>query len=288
MHRRMQAALAAAVLGAGNPGPGLPPAGKLVMIRFIGALAVVLGLGSAGWAGAQEPPAADRAWAAIADDLDRSVITGDVEGITAARDAARRRLEEAPPGEARTRLRYLLAYANWRLLGADPAPEDDERDALADEAESMLRANLAANDDDVEAHALLGAVYGMKIGSSMWRGMTLGRRAARAFDEARAIDERNPRFLLLKGLDVYHRPARFGGGLERAERWFRSAVGFFAAQPPDAPWPSWGRLDARAWLGRTLARLGDPEAAREQYEQVLAFEPDYAWVRDSLLTDLDR
>ncbi len=78
------------------------------MIRFIGALAVALGLGSAGWAGAQEPPAADRAWAAVADDLDWSVIAGDVEGMTFARDAARRRLEEAPPGEARARLRYLL------------------------------------------------------------------------------------------------------------------------------------------------------------------------------------
>ena len=253
------------------------------MTRFIGALAVVFGLGSAGLAGAQGPPAVDREWAAIADDLDRSVITGDVEGMTGARDAARRRLGEAPSSEPRARLRYLLAYANWRLLGADPAPEGDERDALADEAESMLRANLDVRDDDVETHALLGAVYGMKIGSSIWRGMTLGRRASRAFDEARAIDERNPRFLLLKGLDVYHRPARFGGGLERAERWLRSAVGFFTAHPPDAPWPSWGRLDAHAWLGRTLARLGDPETAREQYEQVLAIEPDYAWVRDFLL-----
>jgi len=211
-----------------------------------------------------------------------------MQGMTAARDAARWRLDEAPPGEARARLRYLLAYANWRLLGADPAPAGNARDALADEAESTLRTNLDARDDDVEAHALLGAVYGMKIGSSMWRGITIGRRASRAFDEARAVDEGNPRFLLLKGLDVYHRPERFGGGLERAERWFRSAVGFFAAQPSDAPWPHWGRRDAHAWLGRTLARLGDPDAAREQYERALAIEPGYAWVRDRLLPDLDR
>ena len=258
------------------------------MTRAIGALAVVFGLGSAGLAGAQGPLAVDRERAAIVDDLERAVIAGDVAEIAGARDAARRRLEEAPSAEARARLRYLLAYANWRLLGTSPAPEGGERDSLADEAESMLKANLAVRNDDVEAHALLGAVYGMKIGSSIWRGMTLGRRAARAFDEAREIDERNPRFLLLKGLDVYHRPARFGGGLDRAERWFRSAVGFFAAQPPDAPWPSWGRLDARVWLGRTLARRGDPDAAREQYERVLAHEPDYALVRDFLLPCLDQ
>ena len=261
--------------------------GKLLVFRVIG-LAVVLGLGSTGWAGAQEPPPADPAWAAVVDDLDRSVVAGDAAGITRARDAVRRRLEDAPPRETQMRLRYLLAYANWRLLGANPARDDDERDALTDEAKSMLRANLDAHDDDAEALALLGAVYGMKIGSSIWRGMTLGRRASRACDEARAIDEGNPRFLLLKGMDVCHRPARFGGGLDRAERWFRSAVAFFAAQPPDALWPRWGRLDAHAWLGRTAARLGDPDAAREQYERVLAIEPDHAWVRDFMLPDLDR
>ena len=89
---------------------------------IIGALALALGLGPAELAGAQEPPAADPVWATIASDLDRSVVAGDVDGMTTARNAARRRLEEAPAGEARARMSYLLAYANWRLLGADPAP----------------------------------------------------------------------------------------------------------------------------------------------------------------------
>ena len=265
------------------------------MKRIAAALVVGLGLwvgfGSAPFArgpearSARSAAAPDRA--AIVDRIERSVVAGDAEGIAASRDAARQRLERAATEERRRPLRYLVAYANWRLLGTSPPPEDDERDALADEAESMLAANLAANAEDVEAQALLGAVYGMKIGSSTWRGMTLGPRAGRALDAARAIDERNPRFLLLKGLDVYHRPAMFGGGLERAERWFRSAVGFFAARPSDDPWPNWGRLDAHAWLGRTLARLGDENGARQQYERVLRAEPDHAFVRDFLLPRLE-
>ena len=252
------------------------------------AVGIGLGLGWAGSAGAQAAPLqADAERAAIVDRLHRSVVAGDVEAMTGARDAARRLLQRATTEDARGALRYLLAYANWRLLGAQPPPGDDERDALADEAESMLAANLAGDETDVESQALLGAVYGMKIGSSMWRGMTLGPRAGRALDAAREIDERNPRFLLLKGLDVYHRPAMFGGGLERAERWFRAAVGFFAAQPSGAPWPNWGRLDAHAWLGRTLARLGEEDGAREEYERVLEAEPDHAFVRDFLLPRLE-
>ena len=260
------------------------------MKHVVASLAVGYGLGF-GWTGAAEsqvtPPRGDRESTGIVDRLRRSAVAGDAEAITAARDATRRLLQRALTEEDRRPLRYLLAYANWRLLGVHPPPEDDERDALADEAESMLVANLAGNEADVEAQALLGAVYGMKIGSSMWRGMTLGRRAGQALDAARAIDERNPRFLLLKGPDIYHRPAMFGGGHERAERWFRAAVGFFAAQPSDAPWPDWGRLDAHAWLGRTLARLGDADGAREQYEKVLKAEPDHAFVRDFLLPRLE-
>ena len=258
---------------------------------IVAGLVIGFGLGSAHPAQAAEAQAAtvqaNRERAAIVDLLDRSVTTGDVEAISAARDATRRLLDLTPTEEERDTLRYLLAYANWRLLGANPPPDGSERDALADEAESMLAASLAGGDMNVEALALLGAVYGMKIGSSTWRGMPLGRRAARAFDTARAIDERNPRFLLMKGLDVYHRPAMFGGGLERAERWFRAALGFFQAQPGDAPWPNWGLLDAHAWLGRTLARLGAVDGAREQYETVLQLEPDHAFVRDFLLPRLE-
>lgn len=261
------------------------------MKRVVASLAVGYGLGfgfgGVGAAEAQVTPRGDPESAAIVDRLRRSAVAGDAEAIAAARDATRRLLQRAPTEEDRRPLRYLLAYANWRLLGTHPPPDGNERDALADEAESMLAANLAGNEADVEAQALLGAVYGMKIGSSTWRGMTLGRRAGRALDAARAIDERNPRFLLLRGLDIYHRPAMFGGGLERAERWFRAAVGFFAAQPSDPPWPNWGRLDAHAWLGRTLARLGDVDAAREQYAKVLEAEPDHAFVRDFLLPRLE-
>ena len=258
------------------------------MKRAIRAAALAGGLLAAGVTAAAAQTGVDREWAAILDVLERAVVRGDAAGIDGARGRGRRLLDGELTGRQRARVRYLLAYANWRLLGARPDLDGDERDEIADEALALLAENVAARDADVEAHALLGAVYGMKIGSSVWRGMTLGRRAARAFDDARAIDERNPRLLLLQGLDAFHRPATFGGGLERAERWFRAAIGHFEAQPSDLPWPNWGLLDARAWLGRTLARRGDPDGAREQYETALRIEPEYAFVRRVLLPRLER
>lgn len=256
------------------------------MTLAVQALVMAFGVHAGGTAFVAQTDA-DREWAATAAAVDRAVVVGDAEDIDRARERCRRLLETVLTEPQRARARYLLAYANWRLLAARPDADGDHRDELADEALALLARNVAARDTDVEAYALQGAVYGMKIGSSAWRGMTLGRRAAEAFDRAGAIDERNPRLLLLKGLDAFHRPALFGGGMERAEGRLRAAVERFESQPADLPWPDWGLLDARAWLGRTLARRGDSEGAREQYDLALKIEPGYAFVRHVLLPGLE-
>ena len=236
-------------------------------------------------AGAAAQSGFDREWPALVERIERAHITGDVQGLMDARADCRRLLDGTPTGPQRAQLRYALAYANWRLLGHRDVTDGDERDDLGDEAVELLQENIAADDGDIEAHAPLGGVWGIQI-TSAWRGMRLGGRASAALDAARALDERNPRFLLVKGTDAFHRPGMFGGGADKAEPWLRAAVGFFEAQPADLPWPNWGRADAYAWLGRTLARLGDAAGAREQYTKALEIEPDFQWVRGVLLPDL--
>ena len=214
-----------------------------------------------------------REWPRLVERLDRTHITGDVQGLMDARADCRRRMEEPLTDRQRQQVRYAVAYANWRLL--------------AHPVDGVQAADACADDRDIESHALLGSVWGMQI-TSVWSAMRLSGRASEALDAAQALDGSNPRFLLLKGIDLFHRPERFGGGAERAEAWFRSAAGFFDAQPADQPWPDWGRAEAYAWLGRTLARLGDEAGARENYEAALAIEPDFSWVSDGLLPDLNR
>lgn len=218
--------------------------------------------------------------------IERAHIGGDVQDLWAAREDCRRLLDAAAAGTPRARLRYALAYVGWRLLNHPDVADGDERDDLGDEAVALLRENIEADEGDIEAHTLLGAVYGRQI-TSMWRGMTLGRRASAALDAARELDERNPRLLLMKGIEMYHRPGMMGGGADDAEPWLRAAVGFFEAQPADTPWPNWGRADAYAWLGLTLAALDDDAGAREQYEKALEVEPDFYWVREVLLPRLE-
>lgn len=250
----------------------------------VGTLILVAWIGGAGIA-AQS--GFDGEWPALLERLERAHITGDIQGLTDARAELRRWMAEPLAEREQQQVRYAIAYANWRLLAHPDLRDHDDRDDWGDEAVELLRENLEADDGDIESHALLGSVWGMQI-TSMWSAMRLGGRASEALDAAQALDGSNPRFLLLKGIDLFHRPERFGGGAERAEAWFRSAAGFFDAQPAGQPWPDWGRPDAYAWLGRTLERLGDEAAARKSYEQALAIEPDFSWVSDALLPRLNR
>ncbi len=245
-----------------------------------------IALAAASITSAAEQSTFDHEWPAFVERIESAQLAGDVQDLMDARMDCRQWLNGALTDRQRALARYAIAYANWRLLSPSHALDDDERDDLGDEAVELLEENIEADEADVESHALLGGVWGIQI-TSAWRGIRLGRRAAAAFDDARAIDERNPRFLLLKGIDTLYRPGMFGGGADRAERWFRSAVGFFEAQPAELPWPNWGRADAYAWLGLTLARLGHATGAREQYMRALDVEPDFAWVREALLPDLD-
>jgi tetratricopeptide (TPR) repeat protein len=139
-----------------------------------------------------------------------------------------------------------------------------------------------------KAHALLSTVYGQEIGTSMWKGITLGPKASLSIDTAMKLARDNPRVALQAGVGAWFTPKMFGGGMDKAEKELRRAEALFARQPADAVWPNWGRLDVLAWMGQLLAAKGDRQRARAYYQRAIESEPDYVWVRDVLLPALDK
>ena len=117
--------------------------------------------------------------------------------------------------------------------------------------------------------------------------MTLGRRASRASARALELAPANPRVLLQDGVGKLHTPGMFGGGADRAEAMLLRALAAFRTEPPDRPWPRWGRIDTYAWLGQISAERGDLAVARRYYQQALEVEPGFAWVRYALLPALE-
>lgn len=152
--------------------------------------------------------------------------------------------------------RYELAYVDWRLYTLLGGNRETQKRASVylPEAEHQLKDLLAANSSDAEAHALLCTVYGQEIGTSPFKGMTIGPKASREIEAAQKLAPDNPRVVLQSGISAYYAPKAFGGGKEKAEREFRRAETLFASEPADHPWPNWGKADVKLWLAKVAAK----------------------------------
>lgn len=212
--------------------------------------------------------------------LERAQLVGDREALTACRE----QLAASLRSDTRNALaRYTLAYVDWRLVHL---PGTKDPDALLERAQQALERNLRQDPDDVESRALLTGVLGERIGQMPIRGMVLGPKADAHIERAAKAAPDNPRVVLQQGVGALFKPAMFGGSVERAEERLRRARALFAQQPDDAPWPSWGRIDALGWLGEALVRQERVDEARAIYQQALALEPDAAFISRYLLPQL--
>ena len=228
----------------------------------------------------------DETFAALLDRLERAYVQGDAPELLAVGADLAELVDTGLTGGQRSITRYTVAYVNWRLFTIPDGVPADDRSALLDDAVDLLTRDLDADDGNAESHALLASVYGMQIDSA-WKGMTLGRRASRASARALELAPANPRVLLQDGVGKLHTPGMFGGGADRAEAMLLRALAAFRTEPPDRPWPRWGRIDTYAWLGQISAERGDLAAARRYYQQALEVEPGFAWVRYALLPALE-
>ncbi len=139
-----------------------------------------------------------------------------------------------------------------------------------------------------ETRAILASVLGQRIASSpMIRGMTMGPRSGRLFDQALEAAPENPRIWLLSGMSAIFRPKVFGGGLEKAESEIRRAIELFETDAPAPPAPAWGRGEAWLWLGQVLQRQGRVDEARAAYVKALEYQPGNPWIQETLLPALD-
>jgi tetratricopeptide (TPR) repeat protein len=221
--------------------------------------------------------------------MEHASVTGSVEQLDQCRERLLSSLK-ASSGRDSELPRYTLAYVDWRLyplLSCDPANRKRASEYLA-EAQTQLKQLIAANPSHAEAHALLSTLYGQEIGSSAWKGMTLGPKSSASIDTAMKLARDNPRVALQAGVGAFFTPKMFGGGIDKAEREIRRAEKLFAKESTNQPWPNWGRLDVLAWMGQVLAAKGDRQGARTYYERALELQPDYGWVRHILLPALDK
>ncbi len=185
-------------------------------------------------------------------------------------------------------LQYHVAYADYRLMTYLLNREKEQFDPVADRTEERLEKILRTRPKWSEVQALLSGVYGLMIAHSWTRGISLGPKANRLSQEAVENDPDNPRAWLMHASQKLHTPRMFGGSIDEALDAYKKSVELFENRGEYDPLePAWGYTDALVWLGITYERLDRDEEALAVFHKVLEIEPDYAWVKYTLLPALE-
>ena len=226
-------------------------------------------------------------WPQTTATLERAVLDDDAATLKAIRASCLQAIAGGLPADRAPLMKYAVAYAGWRMSTNPFVPAREQSDLL-DEADTQLQEALKLNDRFAEAHGLLAGVFGMKIAKVPMRGMLLGPRSSTHLDRALALEPDNPRLVLQRAVSKFNTPAMFGGSTKEAEALLRRALVLFEKEPPDRPWPNWGRFDAHAWLGQALAKRGDIAGARAEYDRAATLAPQSGWLRFVLVPRLEK
>jgi len=184
-------------------------------------------------------------------------------------------------------LLYIRAFGYYAATAPLRAANDKEAiQAQLEQAVALLK-RVKGAPWEAEAAALRGSILGQLIGlKGGLAGMTLGPESSRLLAHAAKAAPASPRQLLFRGISLLSTPTMWGGDPGEGAKLLQQSVDRFAADDLPADGPQWGRGDALTWLGIAKQKAGDFAAARTAWEQALAIEPDYAWVKFALLPSL--
>ena len=187
---------------------------------------------------------------------------------------------------------YYIALANYRIADYLLAAGEENKGAaskhLKTAVEHLQRATKI-NPQAVEAYALLSSAYGRQIGLNPIKGMVLGRKAEQALKKAARLAPDNPRVVLGTAIRDFNTPGMFGGSKEKGLQGFQRAAELFAREEPIDPIrPAWGHSRTYAWLGLAYQDRGELALARAAFAKALAINPDFSWVKNVLLPELEK
>jgi tetratricopeptide (TPR) repeat protein len=185
---------------------------------------------------------------------------------------------------------YYITYTDYKLLEMSLKGSDKEQfEKYYTEAEKNGLQLSETKGIESEGKTLLAAIYMIKIANNPMSAVSLAQQILDLLDDAERLDASNPRVYIIRGSMKYNMPSMFGGSFEAAADNFRKSVSLFEKEEiSDSLRPSWGYLESLAWLGRSYEQLKNYDSAKFIYQKALSIEPEFGWIKYSLLPTLEK
>ena len=218
----------------------------------------------------------------------------DLEGLRRLREELEPFFDDPEHGPV---ARYWAGFAHWRtainepnVTGGTEGVEAELRAAL-----TQFEAAIVDAPDLVDAHAAIASATGWLQAIAAGRGdvdaiRSYAGRAQRALARAKELAPESPRVLWVEGGIVFNTPAQFGSSQQTGMELYRRAIE--AADHDavhDSPLPDWGKPEAIMALAWSYV-YGDapnPHRAKELAEQALELEPEWFYVREILIPEIE-
>ncbi len=187
---------------------------------------------------------------------------------------------------------YWSGFASWRLAinGANHEMKVEELTTNLKKAATEFYSAMRLKDDFADAYAAAALV-------NSWVAMMVDLEErlslARALiTRGTALDPENPRVLWTKGAFLLYAPQSQGGSIPGAIEVYRRMLKEADRRGVNAesPCPDWGKPEALMSLAYAHTRLTPPDlrSARDEASAALKLEPEWSYVRDNLLPQIEQ
>ncbi len=184
---------------------------------------------------------------------------------------------------------YWLGAAQFhRLLQLQTRPASGTNqiaaDAVMEAAMDALSRAVKLDERDAESQALLGTLYGMKIGDSTLRALRFGPRLVKHQKKALEFGSENPRVRYLLGTCQFH-TAKKPAAQREALTTLLAADALYVDESGHAAGPlepRWGHSSCLTFIGRTYELLGQGPEAADYFRKALAQQPADRFAKEGL------
>ena len=191
--------------------------------------------------------------------------------------------------------RYWAGYASWRIAinGASNKMSNDDLQANLERALADFEVAIRLRPDFADGHAAAASVSG-------WLGVFHRNdadavradldRARSRIARAKELAPDNPRVLWVEASFYLFRPAAHGGpDTARALAIYAHMLDVSGPAVASSPLPDWGKPEALMSLAFAHSTAAEPDLVRadEDARAALGLEPDWSYVKDTLLPSIE-
>lgn len=181
--------------------------------------------------------------------------------------------------------KLILVSTYYGYLSATMVTEDEEAfEAQLNPAKEYVKTLIEENKDWGEPKALLSSIMGLEMAYSPLKGTFLGMKSSSLMSEAMKENPDSPLVMKLYAGSKQYTPAMWGGDKKVAADYLEKAIEAFEQNGETVD--NWLYIDALANLGLVYSEIGKKDLAKATLQKALKVEPEFGWVKFSLLPQL--